>query len=81
MVRQAHHPEPSRRVNLKFQSSMTKTDWESEQAIRTTISLTAVAIFITIYRLVILDFGHCKLFDICDLQFQQVMDKNLLNVS
>jgi hypothetical protein len=25
MVRQAHHPEPSRRVNLKFQYSMTKT--------------------------------------------------------
>jgi hypothetical protein len=48
---------------------MTKTDWESEQAIRTTISLTAVAIFITTYRLVILDFGYCNLFDICDLQF------------
>ena len=25
MVRQAHHPEPSRRVNLKFQYPMTKT--------------------------------------------------------
>ncbi len=25
MVRQAHHPEPSRRVNLKLQYSMTKT--------------------------------------------------------
>jgi hypothetical protein len=24
MARQAHHPEPSRRVNLKFQYSMTK---------------------------------------------------------
>ena len=26
MVRQAHHPEPGRRVNLKFQNPMTKTD-------------------------------------------------------
>ena len=25
MVRQAHHPEPSRRANLKFQYPMTKT--------------------------------------------------------
>jgi hypothetical protein len=26
MVRQAHHPEPGRRVNLKLQYPMTKTD-------------------------------------------------------
>ena len=53
MVRQAHHPEPSRRVNLKFEKSMTKTGRPE----------------LRFFKFVILNFGNWNLFDIWDLLF------------
>jgi len=64
MVRQAHHPEPGRRVNLKYQYSMTKTFGLQ----RVSLDVPEVC---ACQRQPgqISNFGHWDLFDICDLGF------------
>jgi len=61
MVRQAHHPEQSRRINLKLQYPITKTGLKNE---RPTLSSTFI-----FFLFAISNFGNCGLFVICDLIF------------